>query len=319
MKRSVAVLLVLTFAASMFSVFSPLALGEIRALDMRVSNYSWYTSSLTFNFIVVGEVQNFETATVDSAIPRGVVYTKDGQAQATTEYAIIYTNRLLPDQKAPFYMEFTAASSVNGNLSWITLGIDRVDFSFFGTTTTDEPQDSGVQILAHTSSVDSSNNYNVTGILLNKGSSYPENVWVVAAFYNASGTVIAAGVSKYVTPHFLPPNQTAMFSLIPTDPTLQMATQITTYELQAYSSGSTTSPPPSTSASPSPSSSPTSAGQSPSPSVSPSQEITPSPEPEPSVTIPLSYIYATIAAIAIAVTIITLALVLRKRKKQNAH
>ena len=57
--------------------------------------------------------------------------------------------------------------------------------------------------------VDSSGNFSVTGVLLNRGNGYPENVWAVASFYNASGTVVAVGYSNFVTPHYLPPNQTA--------------------------------------------------------------------------------------------------------------
>ena len=314
-EKHIGSVLVFIIVASTFCVLSPLAFGEARALDLRVSNYSWYKSSVTGNFIVVGEVQNFENATVNSASPRGFVYTKDGQLQAAADYAILgffqAGNMLLPNQKVPLYMEFTAQSSSWLNLSWVDLGIDRVEFSFFGTTTTEEPQDSGLQIRAHTPSVDIYGYYNVTGLIMNRGNLYPEYVWVIATFYNASGTVIAVGASNYITPNFLPPNQSALFSLIPVGSTTQMATQIATYELQVLWSGSTTQLTPSPSASPSASASPSPT----SPTVSPTGGVTPS--PEPIVSIPLSVLYAIVAAVVVAVVIIVLALVLRRRRKRD--
>jgi hypothetical protein len=312
-KKRVAFILVFLFTASLFFALPPSAFSQ--TISLNVLSYSWYTSPYSGNFIVVGELQNLGSDKLDSARITGIVYTKDGQAQTTdTYYSQIYASGLLPNQTAPFYMEFSAATSNYGNLSWVSLGVDHVDFNLHGSATDTGPY-SGLQLVANTSYVDSSGNFSVTGVLLNRGNGYPENVWAVASFYNASGTVVAVGNSNYVTPHYLPPNQTAAFTLIPSDPTPQMATEITGYNLQILSSGSTTPPTPT----PSPSSSPPSASPSTSSSSSPSATASPSPgtssSPEPGVYIPMSYLYAIVAAVIVTVAIIALALILRKSTK----
>jgi hypothetical protein len=313
-KKRVAFILVFLCTASLFFAFPPSAFSQ--TISLNVLSCSWYTSSFSGNFIVVGELQNGGSDTLDSAIITGIVYTKDGQAQAAPEFTLVYASRLLPNQTAPFYMEFSAATSTMGNLSWVSLGVDHVDFNLHGSATNTGPY-SGLQLVANTSYVDSSGNFSVTGVLLNRGNGYPENVWAVASFYNASGTVVAVGYSNYVTPHYLPPNQTAAFTLIPSDPTPQMAIEITGYNLQILSSGSTTPPPPLPSSSPSASPSP-SASSSSSPSATASPSPGTSSSPEPGVYIPMSYVYAIVAAVIVAVAIIALALILRKSTKAKA-
>ncbi len=301
-------------AASLFIAFPQKALGQTTA--MKVVNYSWYVSAQTGDFIVVGELQNTGPNNIGSAIITGYVYAKDGELQATTDNSHIYASRagaILPNQKAPFYMEFTAQSSTGGNLTWISLGIGRIDFNIYETPTNATPY-SGLQIVQDTSYVDQTGNYTIIGVLQNNGEGYPENVWAVAAFYNSSGSVIAVGYSNYVSPHFLPPTNSSSFMLIPFDPTPEMATEITSYNLQLLTEGSTTqsSPSPSSSASSQPSSSPTTSVA---PSTSSSAPASSSPESEPSV--PLSYVYAIIAAFVIAIAVIALAFMLRKRTKTS--
>jgi hypothetical protein len=312
-KKRVAFILVFLCTTSLFFAFPPKAFSQTTSLN--VLSYSWYTSPYSGNFIVVGELQNLGSETLGSAIITGTVYTKDGQAQTTdTYYSQIYAEMLLPNQTAPFYMEFSASTSNYGNLSWVSLGVDHVNFNLHGSAAGSEPY-SGLYLVANTSYVDSSGNFSITGVLLNRGNGYPEKVWAVASFYDASGTVVAVGYSNFVTPPYLPPNQTAAFTLIPSDPTPQMATEITGYNLQILSKGSTTPPTPSPSSSPS-------ASPAASSSSSPSATGSPSPgtssTPEPGVYIPMSYVYAIVAAVIVAVAIIALAFILRKNTKAKA-
>jgi hypothetical protein len=312
-KKRVALILVFLCTASLFLAFPPRAFSQ--TVNLNVLSYSWYTSPYSGDFIVVGELRNVGSDTLSSARINGVIYTKDGQAQAEPAYTLIYASGLMPNQTAPFYMEFNAENSNYGNLSWVSLGVDHVDFRFYGSAADTEPY-SGLQLVANTSYVDSTGNFSVTGVILNRGDGYPEKVWAVASFHNASGTVVAVGFSKYVTPDYLPPNQTAAFTLIPTDPTPQMATEITGYNLQVLSSGSTTAPTPSPSSSPSPSASPTpSTSSSPPPSATASPSPGTSSTPESGVYIPMSYVYAIVAAVIVTLAIIALAFILRKKTK----
>jgi len=313
MKKTIAFLLVMLCAASLFIAFPQKAIGQ--TTDMKVLNYSWYISAQTGNFIVVGELQNTGSNNIGSAPLYGFVYAKDGELLATTELAgslQVYATIVLPNQKVPFYMEFPPESSPSGNLTWVSLGIGRVDFNIYENPTNATPY-SGLQIVQDTSYVDpTTGNYTVIGVLQNNGEGYPENVWAVATFYNSSGSVIAVGFSNFVTPHFLPPTNSSSFMLIPNDPTPEMASEIASYSLQILTDGSTTqpAPSPSSSASSQPSSSPTTSVA---PSTSSSAPTSSSSVGEPSV--PLSYVYAIIAAFVIAIAVIALAFMLRKRTK----
>lgn len=312
-KKNLAFVLVMLCATSLLIGFPQRASSQ--AADLKILNYSWYTSTITGNFIVVGEIQNTGPNTLGSATVSGIVYTTDGQSQANNDYSQIFATSLLPNQTVPFYMEFNPESSLSGNLTWISLGIDHVEFHLFENTRDVTPY-SGLQIIANTSYVDQQGNYTIQGLLSNGGNGYPENVWAAATFYDSSGKTVAVGYSNYVTPHFLPPNSTALFMIIPYDPTPQMATEITNYSLQILSDGSTTQPLPSPSSSPSPtlSSLPT-ASITPSPSVSTSSST--NPESEPSV--PLSLVYAIIAVFIIAIVIIVLAFAIKKRPKTKTE
>lgn len=319
MKKRVAFMLVFLFTTSLFLVFPPRVFSQ--TVNLNVLSYSWYTSPYSGNFIVVGELQNIGSDTLGSARVNGIVYTKDGQAQASPYATLVYGSNLMPNQTAPFYMQFSAKTSNWGNLSWVSLGIDRVDFYFYGSASEEEPY-SGLQLVANESYVDSTGNYSITGVVLNRGDGYPENVWAVASYYNASGTVIAVGFSNYILPHYTPaPNQTAFFTLIPTDPTPEMATQITSFSVQILSSGTTTAPTPEPSFSPSPSlsASPSaSSSASSSPSATASSSPGTSASPESGVYLSMNTIYTIIAVVIVVVAIIAVVFLLRKRTKASA-
>jgi hypothetical protein len=313
-KKITALLLAILCGASLLIVFPQTAFGQSE--NLKVLSYSWYTSQYSGNFIVVGELQNTGPDTFRSAIITGTVFTTDNQPQATPARALIMLaekGALLPNQKVPFYMEFSPETSTSGNLTWVTQGVDRVEFNLYGTTNNTAPAPySDLQILQEINFLQG-DNYTVTGVLRNTGSLYPEKVWVVATFYDGpdgTGKVVAAGFSNFVTPRFLPPNETATFILTPYDATSQMATKIASYSLQILYEGSTAQPTPS----PSSTASPT-ASSSPSTSSSPGTSASNPPNGEPSV--PLSTVYAIIAAFVIAAAVIALALFLRRKPKNT--
>jgi hypothetical protein len=311
MKKTITLLLVTLCVVSIFFVF-PARVYSQQATTLKVLSYSWYMSVQSGNLIVVGEVQNTGSEIIYHPTITGTVYTIDQQAQATTDYSLTYSNEILPNDTAPFYMVFTAERSINGSLSWVSTGIDHVDFKFYASTTQDAPY-SGLLIVANASTVDELDNYAVGVAVLNTGNLYPERLWVVASFYNASGTVVAVGTSSYASPHYLAPGNTTTLVVIISDPISKMNSEIVGYKLKVLSDGVVA-----TSPTPSPSPSPT---ETPSPSLSENPTSSPSDSSAPQETpnsqnglyVPMSTIYAIIAAVVIVVVVIMLAFIVRKK------
>ena len=179
--------------------------------NIKILSYSWYTDSYG-DFIVVGEIQNIGPDTIASVGLSGTVYTQDGTAQAYG-YGSAYVNYLSPQQKAPFYMDFTPQTSITGDLSWVSLGIDHVDFNVVEAETTDKYQYPGLSVTDDSGSADSEGVYWVRGNIQNSGTQAATNIRVVGTFYNSAGTVVAIGYTDTLTPNPLEPSSSATFSV----------------------------------------------------------------------------------------------------------
>ena len=178
--------------------------------NIKITSYSWYTDSYG-TFIVVGEIQNVGPNTVVSVFLTGIVYTQDEVAQAYS-YTTAFVNYMVPQQKAPFEMEFLPQTSVTGDLSWVSLGVDRVDFTVEKSDTTDKYQYPDLAITDNSGQTDSEGVYWVSGQVQNSGTQAATNVRVVGTFYNSAGTVVAVGYTDYITSS-LEPSTTASFKL----------------------------------------------------------------------------------------------------------
>ena len=178
--------------------------------NIKITSYSWYTDSYG-TFIVVGEIQNVGPNTVVSVFLTGIVYTQDEVAQAYS-YTTAFVNYMVPQQKAPFEMEFLPQTSVTGDLSWVSLGVDRVDFTVEKSDTTDKYQYPDLAITDNSGQTDSEGVYWVSGHVQNSGTQAATNVRVVGTFYNSAGTVVAVGYTDYITSS-LEPSTTASFKL----------------------------------------------------------------------------------------------------------
>jgi hypothetical protein len=301
MKKTITLFLVFICATSLMFAFTPTAHSQSN--NLQVKSYSWYTSPSAGYFVVVGEVQNIGADTVRSAVITGFAYDAAGEVQSQTENSIIYASQILPNDTAPFYMYFTENSSTNGTLSWVPT-VDHIAFNFYVQTNSTQVNND-LYVAGHSGAVDSTGNYSVSGIVLNRGTGYPQNIWVVGTFYDSVGKVVAVGYSNYLT-HYLPPNNYTQFSFTPTDPTPQMANTIQTYTLQVLSDGTTTEPTPAPS---------TTASTSASPIATPSQSASASTSPAGSDSSTSStLLYVIVAAIAVALVILVLVLVLKRRK-----
>jgi hypothetical protein len=324
MKKAITLLLVFLCSASMLMIFSPAGIAQAQSGPVQVVSYSWYKSAFSGDLIVVGEVQNTGPDILRNVVLTGTAYTVDGVAQGSSSLTNIYvgdphyaTGEFLPNQKAPFFMEFGPQDTVWQNMTWIDLGIDHIEFRIFPTAAnyTTPKSYSDVRLVSPSNYVDAALNYTVTGVAFNYGTGYPQNVFVVASFYDATGKVIAVGFSNYLSTHYLAPNDFGQFILQPTEPTAAMATQIASYNLTVITSGTTTQPAATTSPSASPAgttSSPTASG---SPTIQPTNSQS-SPESGES-GIPMRYIFAIAAAVVIVVAVIVVAVLLRRNRREE--
>jgi len=234
MKKIIVSMIVLASLISLFSTFTPNVFSQPE--NVEVVSYSWYDMDNSPRFVIVGEVQNVGPNIIEFIGLRGVVYTKDGQFQAVT-YRAAYSEQIHPQQKAPFQMYVYAETSEAGNLDWISIGVDRVDFLVLEANATDDYQYPDLEIISETHYTSSSGLYTITGNLRNTGDQAAGKLWVVATFYNASGNVIAAGFSDYLDPGSLPPGQTTSFTVTPFDAPTDLSSQITDYALVIQTQG----------------------------------------------------------------------------------
>jgi hypothetical protein len=180
--------------------------------NIKVLSYSWYIDAIG-SFDVVGEVQNMGPNTISLAVLNGTVYAADGEAKAFSNPIVAYVHYLLPQQKAPFFMEFAPQASVTGDLSWVSLGVDHVDFTVYRANVTSSYLYQGLTVKSSIGAVDGEGVYWVSGTVQNSGSQTATDIRVIGTFYNAHGTVVAVGYTDPLTPSSLNPSSVASFKV----------------------------------------------------------------------------------------------------------
>ena len=218
----------------------------IEQSNLNVLNYSWYFDSIG-GFHIVGEVQNQGDSILNPVVIAGTVYTPDGTAQTQSTPCRVYVNYMLPNQTAPFLMDF-----VSNDLSWTAQGIENVTFSIVKADSNSSYQYPNLAITSSALSTDSEGVYWVNGQVLNTGDKSATNVRVVATFFNSTNDVVAAGYSEVLTPNTLNPDREASFKVgafdvNASDPTYA-ARRVESYTLLVQTEGPilSGSPPPST-------------------------------------------------------------------------
>ncbi len=271
MKKTILVIITILALCSLILTDAPAAKSQTQSV--KVLNYTYYIDSIGY-LVIVGEVQNQGPNTIFAVTLTGSVTSSDG-SQADS-YAQVWGQNLRPQQKAPFYMEFTSQSSSGGtwnnDISDVTINVYRADAtsdyqypnlevtnqqSYIGTNKVGDLADYGV--------------YWVTGSIQNTGSQTAQNVTVIGTFYNSQNQVVGVGYSDKTTmnPYSIEPQQSGTFRLgafdlnqtiVPTD------TKIATYSLLIQVQGpilqgtapvavATPTPPPLSSTTPTPTSS----------------------------------------------------------------
>jgi hypothetical protein len=198
-----------TLVALIMSCFSLVqqTYSQSDSQTLKVSNYSWYFDSVG-GFHVVGEVQNVGTTILQPVWLGATIYTPDGTPQILSNPCRVYVSYMLPQQKAPFLMDFPLR-----DMSWMSQGIDRTEFTVIQADTNSSYQYPDVVVSSSTLSTDATGVYWVSGKVQNTGNRTATNVRVIGTFYNSTGTVVAAGYSEVVTPSNLSPSNSASFKV----------------------------------------------------------------------------------------------------------
>jgi hypothetical protein len=302
---------IVVIAILVLTAFSVLSAPKVKAQtsEVQILSYSWYAaptdttlSEYAGDLVAVGEVQNVGNNTLSEVLVDGFATNSSGTLVDSAE-ASIYALDLSPGQKAPFYLDFTPENSLTGDQSWVpTINNVTVRLSYIGTT--NQTVYSGLTIpAASTSAIISGGAYTVTGIVQNTGTQTTGNVWVVATFYNASGTAIALNYTNYLTSS-LSPGSTVPFTVTPIDNTATLSSEISNYSLEVQYAPLTSSTSPSPNSTPNPNSTP-----------STSTSTIPTATPSPGVmSTAVTFAIAGVIVVVILVVLIVF-LFLRKRQK----
>jgi hypothetical protein len=210
MSRSISYSIVALTLLSLGLTLFPIAFCQTE--NIKVLSYSFYIDNLGY-LDVVGEVQNVGSNTVDPVALTGSIYSSNG-ADLSDSACKVWVSYLVPGQKAPFYMEFQPPSSSS---IWVPSDISKITFRVAMANATSSYQYPDLNITSSSWTIGSSGDYSgaylVNGIIQNTGSQTATNLTVVGTFYNATGSVVAAGYTNYLTPSTLDPSATLSFQI----------------------------------------------------------------------------------------------------------
>jgi hypothetical protein len=211
--------------------------------EVKIINHSWYVDSEGY-LDVVGLVQNEGPNTISLISMTGSVLGPDS-IDLCDSGTQVYVSDLLPQQEAPFYMEFVAPQSntqTNSQVTWPELvqagELASISLSVVSANATSSYQYQGLAITSSKSSIGTTAGYNgafvVNGVIKNTGDQSASNLTVVGAFFNSTGTVIGVGYTDYLTPTVLVPGNTTTFQIAAFDlnqSQVPAALQIKSYQL----------------------------------------------------------------------------------------
>jgi hypothetical protein len=213
-------------------IFSAHYLATAANTSVTVLSYSSYVSP-TGNFVVLGEIQNTCSHALDSVTLNVIVSASDESiiAEGTTE---AFVRNFLPDQKAPFYIDF-----------------GKIDFdlisksSIFSITLNNAPPTNYDQYRELSVNIDnngiSDTAYMISGAITNNGNQTANNVIIYGTYYNTAGIVVAIGSVELDDP--LTPNASIDFTLGELDESASLTTKISSYALLVQTSNQFFAPP----------------------------------------------------------------------------
>jgi hypothetical protein len=208
-KTSICLVALLAFCMLSLIVVSGVNSQVNETQNIKIGSYSYYIDSLG-GLVVVGEIQNIGPDVIDQVVLTGTATSSDGGQSGS--YAIAWVAQLLPQQKAPFYMEFYPPQNENG---WY--GVGGINLNVESANATSSYQYPDLKITSSSGSVGTSGDYNgaymVTGTIQNTGIQAATNLTVVGTFFNSTGVVVGAGYTNYLTPQTLNPSDSLSFQV----------------------------------------------------------------------------------------------------------
>jgi hypothetical protein len=183
--------------------------------DVKVLNYTYYIDPEGI-LDVIGEVQNVGPNVISLVYLTGTVYGgKLGGTDLDDSACYAWAADLLPQQKAPFYMEFyEPQTGVSKYWDAAVAYYPYVTVATANATTSYEyPY---LSITSSTGKLGTSGNftdvYYVDGVIKNTGNQAASDLTVVATFYNSTGSIVAVGNTlDTLTSTTLEPSQTTTF------------------------------------------------------------------------------------------------------------
>ena len=205
------------------SVSIPNAFSQVANTNVKVLSYSWYVNP-SGDFIVVGEVQNTGNHTLQSVTLNATAYDSGNNALAGST-AMAYVSYLLPQQKAPFYIDFGPSNIADTD--WAST-VSSVDFTVFNAYSTSDQQYKGLSWdIGFNGTLGGS--YIVMGFVFNMGNQTANGIKVVGTYYNSLGTVVAVGFD--IANDSLPPDNAMTYTVSEFDVTPSLVAQISNYSL----------------------------------------------------------------------------------------
>jgi hypothetical protein len=221
--RIVATIVCTVFVFSL--VLIPSIFVQATYTGVTVLSHSSYVSA-GGHFIVVGEVQNTGNHVLGNASLDVVVSASDG-SQFLSGTTMAYVNDFLPQQKAPFYLDF-------GKIDFNTIP-DALTFDF---NVSNHPPTNNIEYPDLSLIVFSSGIVNnacvVSGSISNSGSKTANDIKVVGTYYNSAGIVVAVGFVTLKDP--LIPNSSTNFTVSEFDASPKLVYKISNYSLLVQTS-----------------------------------------------------------------------------------
>ncbi len=191
-----------------------------RTQDVKILSYTYYIDPEGI-LDVIGEVQNVGSNVISSVYLSGTVYGgKLGGVDLDDYGCYAWVTDLLPQQKAPFYMEFYEPNTQSQGISkyWDPSITYYPYVAVTLANATSSYQYQGLSITKHTGILGTSGNftdvYYVDGTIKNTGNQAASGLTVVATFYNSTGSVVAVGNTvDTLTSVTLEPSQTTTFQV----------------------------------------------------------------------------------------------------------
>ena len=254
--------------------------------NIQVLSYSWYISS-SGNLTAVGEVQNLGNSVIQSVYLNAQVYTSN-QTVIAASSTRTYGDYLIPQQKAPFYIDFGQPPSSLG-LNWEST-VGSIQF----TVTSAPPSSNNVreyQNLNGSINFQGPLNgvYVIGGLIRNNGNQTADNIRVIGTYYDNSGKVVAVGFNN-VTSSLIPDNATSFmtseFNITPSTVIAEISKASILVQTTTLQNGTSLLP-----------------------------TATPTTTSGTSGSFPTAYYYVIVAVVVVAVIIIALTLLMLRRRK----